>query len=131
MAHVIRVKLIKSSRKRHLCDECDRPINIGESYESEIGINQFSAFYDFKMCTKCLELREVLGAVYEDPGDYMSLQDLAHENSVIEPTEPIAEPKGSNCYIKNHISGVVRDSDGYWVVKKVKSDETTICNSSC
>lgn len=64
MSYCIRTQRIKKSRKSHRCDYCERPIEVGTSYQLDI-MTYEDEFYQWKSHLGCVHLIPHLGM-----GDY-------------------------------------------------------------
>lgn len=52
---------IRSARKQHKCDECQNPINVGESYRSVFGVWDGMAD-SHRLCSYCVACKEYVEA---------------------------------------------------------------------
>lgn len=50
-------RIVKAARREHKCEECCKPIKIGERYEYVFGMWD-GYLSEFKTCARCLDIRQ-------------------------------------------------------------------------
>jgi hypothetical protein len=104
---------IKKSRKAHKCDECDRTIPVGSTYDYFSGGGE-GRCWTFKTCLSCANLRRFLESKnwdFDDDRCGESLQDAAAYHAISSP-----DAKGPACDITSEFPQLGRDNQGFWVV---------------